>query len=376
MTKPQDARELLARALKLAGLVSAEGVELLAHAELPESKVGLAASPSPMAEPLLMLVERSPHFTPQALVPPPVADASLPIGSAPVTRALGYEDVPISVVRWDTSAAVIVIEVDPPARAVHRSGLVHAWREGALIVELASAPFAIDVEGLPSAVMLVGEPANASERRGARLYLLRIEGRARASIVPSDLALRAVLSGFACEAWLEAKATDLLRSGTAVGHAAALGLLARLWTPKSASDRTRVLDGEPTVRDRVEADAARMPPDRSIEIARAAIELARELERWLTELGTLAASRPSDAREIARRIIARRDELASIAEYFRASTNVEGARDLDRALERADAEASAQLSAFSVAPELGDDELVLAVHWQEPDAWWGSFVEA
>ena len=88
-----------------------------------------------------------------------------------------------------------------------------------------------------------------------------------------------------------------------------------------------------------------------------------------------AVSAPEEVAALASRVIEQRDDLASV-EWTLQAADGHAAISLTRALEAVDEDAQAILSAFAFAPDLGDEDRILSVHWQEPERWWGALARA
>ncbi len=202
---------------------------------------------------------------------------------------------------------------------------------------------------------------------------------AMAAGVPSERPLvtspgaDALLGGFDAPAWLTAPLDPTLHLD-AFAVVAAVGTLGRLWSPRgtrttaaAALARVRAND-DPLAR--AIAWARALPPDTS----RAAAELARlEVDALGLALEPLATGATDDllaARDDARAWLERRDDLASVATLLTAV----GVASLRAWLEPLDRHARTHATTWGALAPIASPRLV-AISWQEPDAWWAAFVE-
>ncbi|MES2641330.1 MAG: hypothetical protein V4850_17700 [Myxococcota bacterium] len=174
--------------------------------------------------------------------------------------------------------------------------------------------------------------------------------------------LRGWASRIGAEPWLAAAAAQHADAPSSVDRMAAVGLLARLWTPPEGA----APPAHP--RDLARAWARAVEPAVLDEAESVAVRRAWRLSERIAEVGSLSAGNATDEMTA---IVLDRDDLQSVRRVLR----LVGAGDrLADALATADAVANEHLSALAdLLPSLADDpeaDRWNAVAWQEPDAWW------
>lgn len=183
--------------------------------------------------------------------------------------------------------------------------------------------------------------------------------------------VRALVGTWAVAPWLLAEAEQLAAADWSFARAAAVGLLARLWTPVSPAARNDLLrrlregDGGPS-RAACRWFAALEPATRAT-VARSARSEVDALTERLPELSALAPAEPDEAEALGLSWLRRRDDLESV--FFLLKRAGEEHR-LAGELAALDARA-AKFRSYWALLEPVDDERLRAVSWQEPDAWWG-----
>jgi hypothetical protein len=174
--------------------------------------------------------------------------------------------------------------------------------------------------------------------------------------------LQAWASQVAAEPWLSAAASQQAEGPSSVDRLAAVGLLARLWTPPE--------DTAPTAhpRDLARAWARVLDPGQLDAAESIAVRRAWRLSDRVADVSKLPASLAAD--EMAA-IVLDRDDLQSVRRVLRL---VGGGGRLAEALATVDSVAGEHMSALAdLLPALEDDpdaDRWRAVAWQEPDAWW------
>jgi hypothetical protein len=176
--------------------------------------------------------------------------------------------------------------------------------------------------------------------------------------------------GYGLEPWVATALSAASASGSAYRELAALGLVARLWMPspdqRAAAMMWVMQGGGPGP---LALDWARSLPtaDLSEVLAHSADQTRRMVETAAAVSEAIFRNQP-DAADKLLRWLHDRDDLASI----RCLLEGESAANLDRALRALDTAAQVHLTTWSAVPAFEDPRL-MAVAWQEPDAWWGRF---
>lgn len=363
-----DTRSIVAHARGALQLGADDEVVVLGVLELPDPQVGLAAA-ADSAEPLLMLVESQPFFRPHTLAPPePSAASELSFGLTPPATAQLLADLPLSIVSWETSAHVVVCEASPPATLLPRLGAVFPWRAGALVLHLGAGPLLVELQGTERELVLAGEPGRGG--RGSRMVLLEVRRKTTTVTAAQDMP-SALLEGLHAEPWLSEHVHRLELRGTLTHRAAAAGLVARLWIPHHPDDRELVRQGDGAAA-RARRLVASFSADEVGSLLDDALGWVHRLTQSMAALQRTAVSAPQDVPRLSHAWIAERDDLESV--HWALTVHARQA-PLTNALAELDQHASSCASVFAFAPELGDDDRVLAVHWQEPGQWWGAFAE-
>ena len=366
-----DAGSIAERARALLSLGVDDRVRVVGAAELPDASVGLAA-PAESPEPLLMLIERRPFFRPQPLLPALDVRGDLDLRVATTTRPLELPDVPLGLVTWESSASIVVCEPTGDASLAPIRGAAFPWQAGAVVVHLGAGPVVLEITGAGRELYFIGEPPVGALRRGATIAVVEIE-RARPLAEVSEVDM--LLDGLDAERWLREAATRLERRATAVHRASAIGLLARLWVARTPADRALVRDEGGGVSRRAKMSAKALGSELISAIERESLQWCQRLASGLDELTRFAVEEPSEVPRRAASLVEERDDLASILWTLSAADPIR-AKTLEAALARVDAEIAANLSVFAFAPDLGDEDRVLAVSWQEPHHWWGSLARS
>ena len=171
--------------------------------------------------------------------------------------------------------------------------------------------------------------------------------------------------------WLIERALVLHSSPALHDRVASVGLAARLGAGTTESPKL--------VFEELVSGQRRSPTARALDwvrnldtdvvdvVERQTLELADALESDLADLEGMVAEGGETARTAVRGVLYRRDDLESLAWVLTAADRVAAVRP---ALEKVDREAASHLSAVDMARE-DDDDLLSAVSWQEPNAWWG-----
>lgn len=364
-----DTSSMVAQARAALSLAAADEITPLGVAELADSHVGLAAPVADSPEPLLMLVEAKPFFRPQHLLPPPVdAPIGIPLRVASTSRPLQLADVPISIVSWETSANIIVCEATPPATLVPKLGAAFPWRESALVLHLGAGLLIVEITGADRELYLIGEPGRTG--RGSLIAVFEVR-RMALSNTPKDDAISGILEGLHVQPWLLGHAHRLMLRGTVLYRASAAGLMARLWVPSDAADRDLVREGSglpARARELVESFST----EEITTILNEALAWVARLSQGLNALVRAAVDAPEEVPGLANAFVGERDDLESVQWVLAVSHHQSR---LDAALAELDRQVTMNLSVFAFAPELGDDDRILAVHWQEPEQWWGGLAE-
>ncbi|MDY0063411.1 MAG: hypothetical protein RBU45_26645 [Myxococcota bacterium] len=187
-----------------------------------------------------------------------------------------------------------------------------------------------------------------------------------------------LLAGCCAQPWLTAEATRLAGSPSLVDRFAAVGLLARLFVPnvdpeERVAELAAALDrggSLPLVRSREYVQALPAPLLRELEAS--ALERVLALEQELERLPEVVAGQAETAGSLGRRLLLARDDLESVATLLRLA----GAGELlTEELVALDREAEALVDLFDeLGPAFGDEPRLQELAWQQPEAWWGTFV--
>lgn len=359
------------RVRELLSLAPGDRVRVVGAAELADASVGLAAS-ADAPEPLLMLVESRPFFRPQPLLPPPEVPSDIDLRTAATKRPLDLAEVPLGVVTWESSASIVVCEPSGAASLSVVGGAAFPWHAGAFVAHLGAGPVLLEIAGAGRELYFVGEPPQGVLRRGATIAVVEVE---RVTPRAARLEVDMLLDGLGVEPWLRDAAARLEQRATSVHRAAAMGLLARLWVARAPADRAHVRKEGGGVSRRVRARAKALDPADLARIERAALEWCERLGSYLEELARFAVEAPEEVPRRAATFVEGRDDLASVA-WTLGAADAARAKAIEAALAALDREVAAHSSIFAFAPDLGDDDRVLAVQWQEPHQWWGALARA
>ncbi len=182
----------------------------------------------------------------------------------------------------------------------------------------------------------------------------------------------ALLRGVETEAWLLDRARELCDAPGLMDRVASVGLVVRLG-PATAAQPKDLLDGLLSGELRGPISRARewargLDQEVLEEIERQVLQGVGALRQSLRTLESRVAEGGETAALAARAVCHLRDELESAAWVL-------GENDrsdlVGPALESVDEEAAEHLSTLRLAADPADD-LLSAVSWQEPDAWWGT----
>lgn len=184
-------------------------------------------------------------------------------------------------------------------------------------------------------------------------------------------AVEALLGDEAVEPWLAPAARARLASPSAIDRVAGAGLVRRLWAPPAGAAAdvfARLLDGDASPATRVDAWARALPGEVAAELEAMATRAAGALEDALEQLGAVHAEAPARLGEVVRALAHRRDDLESVRAVLRAAGHD---AVLASALAAVDLAAELATTALAAAPRHPGDDLLAAVSWAAPDAWWG-----
>lgn len=332
----------IARIARLLG-VPESGLELVRTFVLPDASVGLASGPR---EPLLELVERSPHFARIELPPPLVAHADPP------------ERDPIDIVRWETSPSVVVIEPRAGVELESDRGDVMPWRDGALVAHAGRGAFVLRITRAQDTFVLVGEPPSEA-RRGATLWLIRL------SAITTRGHLAHLFDGWVAPEWM----LQIVRRTGPIERVVALGVVGRLWIPSLPRDKAALLAGAELATTRARLAADRLDESELQPIVELVEARAFALVQSLDEALAGATSEQGLA-DLARALVRSRDDIASVAWCIGGRPPF--ASRVSAALATMDDAALVHGSLFALVDDWVDDERLSAVAWQEPSAWWGA----
>jgi hypothetical protein len=338
--------------------------ELAALLGLPSATLHLAASPPPEELPQARGLDRAAsaaaHFDPRTAAGPPLPLA-LPARS-PLVLSRAFSEPAVFLVEPRGPFTLLRGMVDPLDGeggllvADSRTGPV-SLRQGAWLLDLDAGR--VQIWRLPA------EP-------GPRL---RGEARAPRAEPPPWPGLEALTEGYSCPTWLERRVRMLAASADPLDGLVAAGMLHRLWSPGDRPERQRALQaalaGAAPMVGPIRAWLAGVPAWEGLEeeARLRALALAVEIE-GLAEL--LQESEP-DARAGASRVLAARDDLASIAAALAIAGRPPGPwHEAILAADRAAFQHSAALADTLLLD--ADDPWLLAVGRAEPEAWWGGLI--
>lgn len=174
------------------------------------------------------------------------------------------------------------------------------------------------------------------------------------------------------EGWLSDIYTQLSASETPLSRLAAAGLVARLWSPPRGSDMKALIaqslagDGPAAKIGKWARDLGQPLLERAMRLAVVRADILRE---ELTPLSDSIADDPDGATADARHWLVCRDNLQSVRAVLSLAIDT---TELDRAIELLDREATLHHSMWSAVGDLGEEERLSAVAWQEPEHWWGA----
>jgi hypothetical protein len=302
-------------------------------------------------------------------------------------RAFGFSAVPVSGPEPDVGELVSVDELPglfllrTEGRAVVRSGRWDAFDDtGELALDARAAPVIVRIEGDRALhvlrltatgwiVVRVFERAAALEEALARTRAPRAPG---IDLPP----VPAAVTGPEVSGWLRQAALRRISSADPLDRAAGVGVVLRLWTPADPDETGRLLGVDRAVAgtpDHAAADWARSLTDEAREgLLRAAADLLDEVAGSLEILSDLVVAEDAAAESVAAHLVTRRDDIESILALLRAARDGERAGALAEDAGRFDEDAATRLSAFLAVELPALTELLSAVAWQEPDAWWGA----
>lgn len=204
------------------------------------------------------------------------------------------------------------------------------------------------------------------------------EGAALADERYASPPLAALLSGASCPDWLTEEYEQAREHASSYAQIAALGLVARLWSPADPGEAgrhlSRALGGEalPSLRARARCD--RIPAA----VARRAASEAHARTRALLEeaegIGAVEHTNHRAWQECLLSLAVARDELECVAT---ALTHTGAATALADALSEMDQRWGKTLRRKLRKSRLsGVPRRLLAVGWQEPEAWWGMTLDS
>ena len=185
--------------------------------------------------------------------------------------------------------------------------------------------------------------------------------------------VEALLGDEAVEPWLAPAARARLASPSAIDRVAGAGLVRRLWAPPAGAAAdvfARLVDGGASPALRVDAWARTLAGEVAAELEAMATRAAGDLEDALEQLGAVHAEAPAQLGEVVRALAHRRDDLESVRAVLRAAGHDAILASALAAVDRAAEHATTTLAA---APRHPGDDLLAAVSWAAPDAWWGQF---
>jgi len=173
--------------------------------------------------------------------------------------------------------------------------------------------------------------------------------------------------GALAEAWLEESYAALAASPSILDRAAAVGLMARCYSPRDLSTLTvdEVLSLPSPLR-AARAWRASLPRDVQDALVMLAIARSGELVEAFEEVRASICAETPEAARLARGWVEERDRLESILALFG-----EDAPALREALDRLDDQVAVHHTIWSMLDAWEDDPLLCEVAWREPDAWWG-----
>jgi hypothetical protein len=181
-----------------------------------------------------------------------------------------------------------------------------------------------------------------------------------------------ILDGRECEPWLRELATVLARSVDSVDRAAAVGALARLWSPEPQDvevELAKLRAGAQSIGDQMHAWATNLSAEMLDALERSALLESDALAAQIANLQHLDDLPFEIANAAALAIAYRRDDIESVCDVL---TEARCGQDLRLLLASIDHEATLQLSVFSNYSALQDDPRLRAIFRSQPDAWWGN----
>jgi len=194
--------------------------------------------------------------------------------------------------------------------------------------------------------------------------------------------LEQLLAGASCPGWLADDWAQAQARGSSFFQAAALGLVLRLWSPadprEAGEHLSRALSGRQLPSARARAWCEGLPRAAAARAAREARSRARALSAEAESLETVRLSDRAAWREGVLAIAVARDELECVAA---ALAHTREAGELADALAGALSELD-QRWGDTLRRHLGESHLasvpgrLLAVGWQEPEAWWGMTLDS
>ncbi len=203
--------------------------------------------------------------------------------------------------------------------------------------------------------------------------------RAEASPLPAEPppwpGLEALTEGYSCPSWLERRVKMLASSPDPLNRLVAAGMLHRLWSPADRTERQRALRaamaGDAPMVGSIRRWLVTVPAWEALEeeVRLRALALTAEIEA----LAELLLEDELSGRAAASRVLACRDDLASIATVLAIAGRPEGA--WHEAILASDRAAFHHSAALADALFLdADDPWLQAVARVEPDAWWGALI--
>lgn len=340
------------------GLAPGEQLEQLDSIEPPATSVAEGFTmaradpslPAGLPDELLAAIAREPHAQRDERI-----TRHLPAGEA---------------LRWDLDPRVLLLDGVPnPVVASGAVGqaVLHYW--------------VLDTRAERSVVLLgTTERIVLQARHGAiRVAAVRAAQQADA---PQDVtwlsehaiqvpAPEEILGEFSTAPWLLERARGLHGSAALFDRVAAAGLLARMASaaaPRPRQALEAMLSGSESAAARVTRWARGLDAAALDAVEHLLLEEAADLGDAIAALAEIVADAPGEAHEAAETLCTRRDDLESVALVLGAAGRSSSARS---ALATVDRRAHVHLTSFDLAGAIPDSELLAAVWWQQPDAWWG-----
>lgn len=341
----------------LLGLTADMTLELLSEHLRPAEAVG-DGKPSFAHDPGESVDKYPPVFTPVDLPWP------APVGQADYARDLFVtemdRDVAVVTGSWQVLDGALV-EVDSRVRAV----LVHRDDGGERVLEL--------LDGSARVMRIAG----AARRSPLDALSWPLPTPARPELPVPDLSGLTNLDEV--EPWLASAVAAGCSSESSEARGAAVGLLLRLFHPASGEGverrLARIKRGEVTVERRwaeawaegvSEAAWTALDDDAEVEVGR--------ITDLVDGFTTLFCDHREGATAVGVALFTARDELQSLLHVLRLGGRGEALASSLRALDR---EVGTHLTALEAALQGAtlDFDRLAAVSWQEPEAWWGAFMD-